>query len=376
MAKRGLTFTDDQTVPLEDSSPSMLWSKFNNGEDILNTFDTNHKLFIHAYYMAAEKKKEMQKCEIEKKQAKSVERFDKLVLRCNDLREKYDNIVTLIPLISNTITPYKCAMYACAKYKIDDKLYEPKYKQRFDPMITALITLKKNYGIRYNIKDILIDAITYACVKGNLNALQELIDKFKSAIDLGEDDSILVWYNLTNNSIYEWVSGPRGPLSIESGYIKMSLLHIACYYNHLDIVRYLLGVNELNQIEPICDVNGLNQIDLPPIYYACERGHETIVYELLKFIKTNDIFYINVTANNLQELIVYGKDINIGDTIQLSDVVQYHYHHSCKPGYEPGYDQLFTYLKKLENELESLKQERHSDEPDRKKQKTYRQLRF
>ncbi len=371
MAKRGLTFSNDQTVPLEDSSPSMLWSRFNNKEKILNTFDTNHKLFIHAYYMAYEKKNEMLKC--------------KMLLQYNDLKLKYDKIITLITDISNTVTPYKCAMYACAKYKIhsdettDDETknnqiselltYKTKYNEIFDPMINTLIYLKKK---SYDRKNILVNAFTYACVKGNLNALKKLIDKFG-------DDSILVWYNLTNNSIYEWVSGPRGPLSIESGYINMSLLHIACYYNHLDIVRYLLEVNELNQIEPICDVNGLNQIDLPPIYYACERGHETIVYELITFITINDTFYIKVTDNNLQKLRVYttaggkdGEDMSIGDTIQLSEVV--HYRHS----YKHGHDRLLTYLKTLErhlDNLESLKRERPS-EPVRKKQKTSGQLRF
>lgn len=355
MAKRGLIFSNDQTVPLEDSSPSMLWSRFDSGEDILNTFDTNHKLFIHAYYMAAEKNKEMQKCEgkiiKERKkmeETKSVERYDQLVIQRDNLREKYDKAVTLIPYISNTVTPYKCAMYACAKYKIhsdettDDETknnqmselltYETNYEQRFDPMITALITLKKK---RYNIKDILIDAITYACVKGNLNALQELIKKFNRPINGN------VLYNLTNDSIYEWISEPTDVDSrkkYRKGYIEMSLLHIACYYNHLDIVKCL----EKNG----CDLNKLNQIDLPPIYYA--SGYETASYLLQ--VAYN---YITVTAKNLQKLSVYattGGDVSIGDMIQWSEV-----------------------LKKPES---ITKRERPSDEPDRKKQKTYRQLRF
>tara|TARA_B110000285_G_scaffold176850_1_gene198633 strand:+ start:2315 stop:3427 length:1113 start_codon:yes stop_codon:yes gene_type:complete len=368
---RRLAFPGGNIVSLKES-PSMLWTRYRNGEVISNTVDTNNKLFIHACYMKFEKENEMltyrnilnhikQKYnEVRRIEAGQNERTTKLALKHDQVQIAYDEVQIardeadeLIDTVYKTVTPYKCV------YTVTDEKLDPiiNYEKIFDAMINILIHLKQK---SYDREDILVNAITYACVNGNLNALKKLIDKFNTVTMF--DIDIYVMYNFAQDSIYEWGDEPRDYNRFED----TTLLHIACYYNHPNIAKYLLDNG--------CDVNKVNEIGLPPIYYACERGHETVVYKLLNFMDINDRLYITVTDKNLDELSVYTTVLPInGDVIQLSEVVN-HNHGITNP--------LFRYLEELETTLEGLKRKKPTNEPaestTRKKHKKtpYRQLRL
>lgn len=144
--------------------------------------------------------------------------------------------------------------------------------------------------------------LSESCRRGNLEAVNLLLDNGA----LITDEAFVAMYNRHENIALRLIDG-NIDLTVKSGSHKDTLLHYACAFGEVKIVRALL--------EKGADVNVKNNLDDTPLFYACNKQA-----------------YLKVTEQDRLEiakmLIERGADVNASNLWNKRPI-----HEACEDGY-------------------------------------------
>ncbi|STX28546.1 ankyrin repeat-containing protein [Legionella beliardensis] len=162
--------------------------------------------------------------------------------------------------------------------------------QKTESLKKSLATFDANYPIKSKQANMLdgddVGLLFLACQKGNLNAVQTLLNEKGIDINQAEESKKTPLYIACQNGYLDIVQALLSKENININQVdedNTTPLHIACENGYLTIVEELLKKKEA------IDVNLENNDDVTPLYIACQNGHLAVVEALLgqKGIKIN-----------------------------------------------------------------------------------------